>query len=91
MGGHDDPTSIRKNVYVEGIANYRDQIHLRFWQRAANRKSMTTLALAAVAFPVFLYQMSVYTEQQMADKQAAFKKEYQPPSSRLENTRTQKA
>lgn len=91
MGGHDDPTSIRKNVYVEGIANYRDQIHLRFFQRAANRKSMTTLALAAVAFPLFLYNLTAYTEQQMADKQAAFKKEYQPPKSRYENTRTQKA
>jgi len=59
MGGHHDVTTVRKNVYIEGIANFRDQMHLDF-PRNLRRGKLLSFAFVVVAFPAFLYQTAAY-------------------------------
>lgn len=59
MGGHDDPYAVRKNVYIEALANYRDNLHLRF---SINTKNFIPLVGGVVVFPAFIYFVGVHYE-----------------------------
>jgi hypothetical protein len=84
MGGHDDPLSVKKNVYVEGIANYRDQIHERFFQRL-NRRNVPKFLLCAFVFPAALYYGSDITLRQQQERMANARAAYKMPESRKIN------
>jgi len=85
MGGHHDPTSVQKNVYIEGITNYRDQLQDRFLRKMRSPKQVAYVVGLAVVIPGLFYFTSQVTLGQEMDRRRENMKKYVMPESRKIN------
>lgn len=51
--------TFRRNLYIEALANHRDNLQMKF---SISRKNIIPLFMIVVAFPVFVYQGGKYAE-----------------------------
>lgn len=67
---------------LSGMANYRDQMHLRFLRRLRSSPKLP-FAFVAVGFPTFLFGMSAVTKNTAEQRKEAFMAKYTPPAERV--------
>jgi hypothetical protein len=74
-------TCVYVRIRLIGIANYRDQMHLRFLKNV-RRGPILPFLLCAFAVPAFFYVTTSFGDAQIAQRKAEFEAKYKIPESR---------